>query len=585
MSLRRQIIVNLGSSRVTVAVLSWNSDVLELKEVYFKSINSNPENQSNWVSHAGKALKSICRENKIRGSVQVVLPSGQLLSKTLRVPKVEEIKQREVVSYELSQKMPFSLESMIWDYQIIDDDGIEQEILAFAVKPNFIDSICQILLQSHLTTTHICAGTILENEILSQSETLNNYSELLLINIGAHSTNLLFSSNQGYLARNINFGGNNFSIGLSEAFGLSFDKAEELKINFSEGRLRINSDDPASEAFNSVANNYNNKFAQEISRSLVTYKRLKKGKYPQVIILTGRAAKDIQLVEFLSSSLDIPVVTFDASEHVSSSEFEKSDFQDEFNFSLSEVLGFAQLGRVGRKITPTINLLPSRIRKSLEFKKKKIWLFTTAILFALFPIPFLITNIFIEREEKIKLISKTKLLKEKENEISLLEDKKYDLKVYQSINSDGFEYLSNFISKSKILYFQSRFINDVQNVVLSGDIKNTWIDSIQFIEPASVLGINRASKSIKNNTVVEIKGRYLVSLPESTSKTSNVEERQERLIELNSEIQDNLTGSLLNVPTVNKLFKKIFATDGKGDLFRRYYTYFEIHAQLDFRND
>ena len=30
--------------------------------------------------------------------------------------------------------MPFPLAELVWDYQVIDDDGVEQEILAFAVK-------------------------------------------------------------------------------------------------------------------------------------------------------------------------------------------------------------------------------------------------------------------------------------------------------------------------------------------------------------------------------------------------------------------------------------------------------------------
>ena len=78
------------------------------------------------------------------------MPSSRLLSKTIRVPKVEDLKQREVVSYELGQKMPVPLDTMIWDFQIIDDDGIEQEILAYAVKPQLIDEICRILYGANL---------------------------------------------------------------------------------------------------------------------------------------------------------------------------------------------------------------------------------------------------------------------------------------------------------------------------------------------------------------------------------------------------------------------------------------------------
>ena len=46
---------------------------------------------------------------------------------------MEEEKQKKIVAFELMQKMPVPLTELIWDYQVIDDDGVEQEILA-AVK-------------------------------------------------------------------------------------------------------------------------------------------------------------------------------------------------------------------------------------------------------------------------------------------------------------------------------------------------------------------------------------------------------------------------------------------------------------------
>ena len=56
---------------------------------------------------------------------------------------MEEEKQKKIVAFELMQKMPVPLTELIWDYQVIDDDGVEQEILAFAVKPKVAEDFCE----------------------------------------------------------------------------------------------------------------------------------------------------------------------------------------------------------------------------------------------------------------------------------------------------------------------------------------------------------------------------------------------------------------------------------------------------------
>ena len=59
---------------------------------------------------------------------------------------MEEEKQKKIVAFELMQKMPVQPE-LIWDYQVIDDDGVEQEILAFAVKPKVAEDFCERVME------------------------------------------------------------------------------------------------------------------------------------------------------------------------------------------------------------------------------------------------------------------------------------------------------------------------------------------------------------------------------------------------------------------------------------------------------
>ena len=64
-----------------------------------------------------------CAKENIKGNARFIFPGSLLLSKTIRVPHVEEERQRKIVAFALMQKMPVPLTDLIWDYQVIDDDG------------------------------------------------------------------------------------------------------------------------------------------------------------------------------------------------------------------------------------------------------------------------------------------------------------------------------------------------------------------------------------------------------------------------------------------------------------------------------
>ena len=124
----------------------------------------------------------------------------------------------------------------------------------------------------------------------------------LLINFGAKSTNLTFFSSSGFLLRSLSQGGSSLTESIASSFGINHSKAEELKLNYTNSLQTNDSNDNASTTLQTVYENFLNKCMQEISRSVVTYKRLKKGKSPSQLIITGRATKSAVLVQTLAQS-------------------------------------------------------------------------------------------------------------------------------------------------------------------------------------------------------------------------------------------------------------------------------------------
>lgn len=576
MASRKEIIVNLGTSHVSVCIFSFENGQIKLSDFVHKSTKPESSDEEQWMDSVRETLNEICRENKIKGPAKLILPGSKLLSKTLRVPKVESTKQRQVVSYELSQKMPFPLTEMTWDFQVIDDDGIEQEILAFAVKPRFTEELCKIAYDCGLLPTHLCPGAILDHKVLVNYRPLEQYQEKALVNIGAKTTTLLFSNPSGFLVRTINLGGSSLTDSIAENFGISFDKAEELKINYLDNRLNANATDPALEILRTLTHNFFNKIGQEISRSIVTYKRLKKGKSPECILASGNSTASSSLLKFLQESQQLPVFNFDPLEMLELEEtFEEN--HSIIPFIISEPLGFALLVSNQENV---LNLIPKKSIKELKFKRKKVYLSIASFCIALLPIFTIIKTL--KSEENLLKYSKElrRDLEFNSNNLNDLNSKKSSLDTYEDYNLKLFEFLKQLDYSNKCLHSQTRFINSLQKLTQSDEINNIWIDSIKYLE-IFTNSLN-GSSGTQNNPVltpVNITGRYLVELNDVNNL--DPESRRNNLIDANSLIQESLTQGITDIPQVTSLTKKVFSTEGKGDLFNRYFTHFELELSLD----
>ena len=576
MASRKEIIVNLGTSHVSVCIFSFENGQIKLSDFVHKSTKPESSDEEQWMDSVRETLNEICRENKIKGPAKLILPGSKLLSKTLRVPKVESSKQRQVVSYELSQKMPFPLTEMTWDFQVIDDDGIEQEILAFAVKPRFTEELCKIAYDCGLLPTHLCPGAILDHKVLVNYRPLEQYQEKALVNIGAKTTTLLFSNPSGFLVRTINLGGSSLTDSIAENFGISFDKAEELKINYLDNRLNANATDPALEILRTLTHNFFNKIGQEISRSIVTYKRLKKGKSPECILASGNSTASSSLLKFLQESQQLPVFNFDPLEMLELEEtFEEN--HSIIPFIISEPLGFALLVSNQENV---LNLIPKKSIKELKFKRKKVYLSFASFCIALLPIFTIIKTL--KSEENLLKYSKDlkRDLEFNSNNLNDLNSKKSSLDTYENYNLKLFEFLKQLDYSNKSLFSQTRFINSLQNLTQSDEINNIWIDSIKYLE-IFTNSLNGSAGKLANPvlTPINITGRYLVELNDVNNL--DPESRRNELIDANSLIQESLTQGITDIPQVTSLTKKVFSTEGKGDLFNRYFTHFELELSLD----
>jgi type IV pilus assembly protein PilM len=580
MSEKREVIINCGISHVSASVFTSEGGKLKLKQVALQTLHYDYSNDQIWLDSLIAGLELLCKKEKLKGDARFIFPGSLLLNKTIRVPHVDEEKQKKIVAFELSQKMPFPLAELIWDYQVIDDDGVEQEILAFAVKPEIAETFCEKVVEIGLNPLQITPAPILDYNALISSGVGLEQQETLVVNIGAKSTNLLFINPTGFLIRSIAIGGNTLTQNISDNIGTVFEKAEEIKKSYFSGEVAFSPEDPSVQVLENCSQQFLTRASQEITRSIVTYKRLKKGKSPNRMFLSGRGALLNNLPEYISQSQSLDIDYFDPLKSLVIDETVEHEMRALLPFMIGEPVGLATaLFNTGQKfaLKRPLNLLPANKLTNLSFKKKIPMLLISMILISLLSIPNIIKNNSIEKD----LINKLSLIKSSSYALS-------DKVKQNELLKEKFTFIDKFnkLLLKRNIYFREKsfscwtlqdFLNQLQSSLNHADVSDAWFDELRFgnNQSSKNQNLNRSTSKFETNKFkIILSGRYLIRITEDFTESQGAEKKN-HLIELNSQKQEALTQYLESLPFIKKVEKKTFSIEGKGDLFKRYFTHFE----------
>ena len=245
----------------------------------------------------------------------------------------------------------------------------------------------------------------------------------------------------------------------------------------------------------------------------------------------------------------------------------------------SEAVGLASNVFLGdsQKNSSTINLLPSSKLKSLGLKQKLPYISLSLFIFSLLPLSSILKHNNFQEE----IIDKKQRI---EKDISILEKSINELNSFHQ----GFTFTQNLIAEvnlsqqplienSKTIGLSHEIINFIQGIISQKNIGDIWLDKFSIKKQ---INNNVDTRNLVNNDLVlSLSGRYLVRLNIETDES----EKRDALIELDRQKKENLTAYFENIPHIEKIIKKSFSIEGKGDLFNRNFSHFEYDILLNLK--
>jgi type IV pilus assembly protein PilM len=226
--------LDIGSGLIKVAVIDHSKKELELVKVSVVPLLADAivEGEVMDPGIVAEAIQGALAAAGVKG-VQVVTAVGgrDVIIKKIQIERVKEPQARELVRWEAEQHVPFDMESVELDFQILDPhaDGVEMSVLLVAAKRELIESKLRILTDAGLEP-----GIVDVDAFALHNAFEVNYPEAMtgvvaLVNIGHEVTNInILDDGVPVLTRDIAVGTRRFREDLQRERGISADEAQHL---------------------------------------------------------------------------------------------------------------------------------------------------------------------------------------------------------------------------------------------------------------------------------------------------------------------------------------------------------------------
>src|SRR5271165_3299849 len=372
--------VDFGAGSLKLAEFEINeAGGLRLKQYGIKSLGLEGSQESTRETVILKALQEVLAEKAIKSrDVNVCAPGFHVFSKFVKLPPVDASKVTQIIQYEAQQNVPFPLEEVVWDYQILGSTaGGELEVLLVAIKADIVEGLFRVT---------EAAGLKLQLADVSPAALCNafryNYGDLedctMLLDIGAKTSNLLFFEKGKVFSRSINLGANSITQDFANESKKKFDVAEKIKIN--EGFVSLGGayEEPENQdqaAISKIARQFMTRLHIQVNQTMQFYRGQQGGSAPVRLFLSGGASIMPYTAQFFAEKLNVPVEYFNPFRNVQIAQSVNLEDLSRVAHSLGEVIG---LGLRNLAHCPVeLNLMPESTLKWVQFNQKKPYFMAT----------------------------------------------------------------------------------------------------------------------------------------------------------------------------------------------------------------
>ncbi len=376
------IVLNIGSQRVTMGILTPVSNGgLILKKYASATILADPAAEMTQLPQIRVAIVELADKLGVNKEKVSYAISGQsVFTRFVKLPILDNDNLEQLVTFEAQQHVPFPVNEVVWDWQLLSAAGAEQEVVLVAIKSTVLDDINDCVIDSGLQTKEVDASPIaLANAFRYNYDDLEEAA--LLIDIGARTSNLVYKDGGNFFIRTIAIGGSTITSAITKEYNVSFIEAESQKC--SNGFVALDTrhtsglDEPTA-ALGSCIRTALNRMLTEIARTTNFFRSQHGGAAPKRVILAGAGSNLPKISDFFQEKFRLPVEYFNPLRKISVGQGVDVDQVSLEAHMLGEIVGLGL--RSIDKAKLKIDLVPDVVREERADAKRKPLLIAAASL-------------------------------------------------------------------------------------------------------------------------------------------------------------------------------------------------------------
>ena len=242
--------------------------------------------------------------------VAASLSGNAVIVKKISLPIMSDAELAESIYWEAEQYIPFDIQDVNLDYQILEPgDPASQtpamEVLLVAAKKEKIADYTGVIAQAGRAAVVVDVDAFALQNAFEVNYGIEAGQVVVLLNAGASATNInILQGDQSVFTRDISIGGNAYTEALQKELNLPFEQADQLKRGDAVDGVTFEDARPVLRA---VSENV----MLEIQKTFDFFKATAASDRIDRIVVSGGASRAEGFLEMLTERFDAPVEMFD----------------------------------------------------------------------------------------------------------------------------------------------------------------------------------------------------------------------------------------------------------------------------------
>ena len=270
------------------------------------------------------AIRRLFDSSKIQTKDVVASLSGNaVIVKKITLPVMTDAELAESIYWEAEQYIPFDIQDVNLDYQILDpgdaaNGKATMDVLLVAAKKEKIADYTGVIAQAGRTAVVVDVDAFALQNAFEVNYGIEAGKVVVLLNAGASATNInILQGDQSVFTRDISIGGNAYTEALQKELNLPFELADQLKRGEPVDGMTFEDARPVLRA---VTENV----MLEIQKTFDFFKATAASDRIDRIVVSGGASRAEGFLEMLTERFEAPVELFDPFKNVA---FDAKRFQ------------------------------------------------------------------------------------------------------------------------------------------------------------------------------------------------------------------------------------------------------------------